>query len=150
MNNAKKTWILVAHRTGAALYESRGPGAPLTPLEEMENPAGRLKSSEIESDRPGRAYDRMGGGRHAMSSEQSPAEHIEQVFASQLIDRLERGRLDHAFDRLVMVASPKLLGKLNHALPAPLRALVLGTLAKDLGRTNATSLRAHFGELPLF
>jgi protein required for attachment to host cells len=150
MNNAKKTWVLVAHRTGATLYESHGPGAPLTVREEIDNPSGRLKTSELGSDRPGRAYDRIGGGRHAMSSEQSPVEHIEQNFASQLADRLERGRNDHEFDRLVLVASPKLLGKLNHALPTPLRALVLGTLAKDLARTDVTSLRAHLEELPSF
>ena len=148
-NNAKTTWILVAHRAGAALYESRGPGGPFPEIEHIEHPRGRLKPGEVNSDRPGRAFDRVGGGRHAMAVEESADQRIEHEFVLQLVERIERGRAEGAFDRFVLVAPPKMLGRLRDALPQPLRPLLAGTLAKDLAHGGGEDVRRHVGEIVL-
>jgi protein required for attachment to host cells len=149
-NHVKRTWILVAHRAGASIYESRGPGSAITGIATLENPSGRLKIGDVDSDRPGRAFDRVGGGRHAMSVEDSPLDRIELAFVTELVERLERGRNEHAFERLVLVAPPKMLGRLKAALSAPLSALLLGAASKDLAHTDARALRNHLSALPLF
>src|SRR4051812_26654599 len=137
----KTAWILVAHRAGAAIYESHGAGLPLARVADIDNPAGRLKAIEVDSDRPGRAFDRVGGGRHSMSVEDGVPEHLARAFVNQLAVRLERGRLDHAFERLVLVAPPKLLGSLRAALPEALRALLVAELPKDLARSDGDQVR---------
>lgn len=142
-NTTKTTWILVAHRAGAVLYASHGSGLPLARVVEIENPDGRLKAGDVESDRPGRAFDRVGGGRHSMSVEEAVPEHLARAFVQQLVERLERGRLDHAFGRFALIAPPKLLGQLRAALPDSLRTLLVAALAKDLARSDAAGVREH-------
>jgi protein required for attachment to host cells len=149
MNNQKTTWILVAHRSGAVLFQSRGPGAPLTRIARVPNPRGRLKAGEIEADRPGRAFDRHGGGRHAHATEESPVDHIESAFVSRITERLEHGRTEGAFERLVLIAPAKMLGKIREAMPDPLRARVIGSVAKDLAHCDGEQVRSHLVEVAL-
>jgi protein required for attachment to host cells len=148
-NHTKTTWILVAHRAGAILFQSHGPGVPLARIAQIQNPRGRLKAGEVDADRPGRAFDRHGGGRHTHSREESAPDRIESAFALQLAERLEHGRVESAFDRLVLIAPPKMLGKLREALSEPLRGLLVTSLAKDLAHSDGEQVRAHVRELAL-
>lgn len=138
-----KTWILIAHRGGARLFENRGPGKGLDLLQNLDNPAGKLKNHEIDSDRPGRTFDRRGHGRHAYSTEQDPAMHIAEHFAKQLTAMLEEGRQEQRFNRLVLVAEPRFLGLLRDRLPGPTAAVVDATLDKDLGGIETRDLARH-------
>jgi protein required for attachment to host cells len=146
-NTTKTTWILVAHRAGAVLYASHGAGLPLKSVAEIENPDGRLKAGDVESDRPGRAFDRVGGGRHSMSLEDSVPDQLTRAFAQQLVERLERGRLEHAFDGFALVAPPKLLGHLRAELPDALSALLVAALPKDLMRSDGDGVREQLSDL---
>lgn len=139
----KPTWILVARRDGATIFSSHGARDPLSIIREIEHPAGRLHAAEIESDRPGRAFDRGGQGRHALSSEESPTEHIEHRFVTALARELDHSRHDGSFSELVLVAGPKLLGKLRSALSDSTRKLVIAELPKDLRAPTASELREH-------
>jgi len=141
------TWILVAHRGGARLFENTGPGKGLTLVEDVANPDGRLKSGEINSDRPGRAFDKVGGGRHGMSTEQDPTERVAQRFAKELGERLTTGRVQNRYGKLLLVAEPRFLGELRNNLDAPTAAMVTGTLDKDLGGIIDRDLPKHLGEL---
>ena len=78
------TWILVAHRAGARLFENKGPGKGLSLVENIDHPEGRLKDHDINADRPGRAFDNLGAGRHGMGKEVSPTQHVSQQFAKSL------------------------------------------------------------------
>jgi len=143
----KNTWILVAHRSGARLFDAPGPGKGLTLIEQMENPEGRLKNGQIDSDRPGRAFDSFGGARHAMSTEQQPTSHVAQRFAKVLGDRLSTGRLQHRFTKLALVAEPRFLGELRSSLDSPTAAMVSATLDKDLGGVADRDLPGHLGKI---
>jgi protein required for attachment to host cells len=143
--HVKPTWILVACRSGATILSSLGP--ELTKLREIEHPRGRLKASDLETDRPGRAFDRGGQGRHAMSSEESPTEHLAQRFAAELARELEHARHMGAFNQLVLVAAPRLLGKLRAELSDATRKIVIGEVPKDLVEPSATELREHLAPI---
>lgn len=139
----ERTWILVAHRSGARLFENRGLGKGVTLLQHLDHPAGKLKNQEINSDRPGRSFDRSGLGRHAYSSEHEPTEHVAEQFAKQLAGLLDDGRNHQRFGRLVLVAEPRFLGTLRAALSSQTAALVTATVDKDLGNTEARDLAKH-------
>jgi protein required for attachment to host cells len=145
MNNT--TWILVAHRSGARLFENAGPGKGLKLVEAILHPEGRLKNGEIDSDKPGRAFDKVGGGRHSMSTEQEPIQRIAQIFAKQLGEKLEKGRAQNRYSKLVLVAEPRFLGELRAALDAPTAALVSATLDKDLIGTEDRDVHHHLENL---
>lgn len=148
-SKTKRTWILVAHRAGALVFESHGPGLPLQRIAQIEHPRGRLKASELETDRPGRAFDRYGGGRHAHSLEQSAPSHVESELVHKLIQHLEHGRAELEFERLVVIAPAKLLGKLRDALSAPLRDLLVASLSKDLAHADGEQVRKQLFDLAL-
>jgi len=138
-----RTWILVAHRSGARLFENKGPGKGIALLQNLDHPAGKLKPQEIDSDKPGRSFDRGGLGRHAYSNEHTPTEHVAEQFAKQLAELLDDGRNQQRFARLVLVAEPRFLGNLRAALNAQTAALITATLDKDLGGTNDRDLPKH-------
>jgi protein required for attachment to host cells len=147
MKPVRPTYVLVANRSNASLFRTNG--AHLAPdlVQRFEHPEGRLKSGEIDSDRPGRAFDRMGGGRHALSSEESPVERLAHEFALQLAEQLELARTRGEFDQLALIASPRMLGHLRAALTKPTAALVFGELAKDLGAPNAVEVHPYLDQL---
>ena len=143
------TWILVARRSNAVIFSSHGPGLPIDVVNKIDNPRGRLKSRDIDADRPGRTFDRRGFGRHATSTEESPTEHFEHGFAVRLAEQVDHDRALDAFDLLVLVAPPKLLGLLRHELPKPTRRLVVGELAKDLVDPTPTEVREQLADVVL-
>ena len=114
---------------------------------EIDHPRGRLKAGDLDSDRPGRSFDRAAQGRHAYTSEESPADRVEHEFALQLADQLDQHRNSGAFDQLVLIAGPKLLGKLRHALSEPTRKLVSAELDKDLVDPTEQELRKQLSGL---
>lgn len=140
------TWILVAHRGGARLFDNPGPGKGLRLVEDIPHPEGRLKSGEINSDKPGRAFDSF-GQRHGMSQEQEATDQVSLMFARHLCDKLGKARAENRFDNLVLVAEPRLLGALRGALDKPTAALVSATLDKDLAGTENRDIPHHLEHL---
>lgn len=141
------TWILVAHRGGARLFENKGLGKGLNLLEDIPHPQGKLRNQDIDSDQPGRSFDRFGQGRHALGTEQEPKEHLAELFAKELADLLENGRNQHRYQRLVLIAGPDFLGVLRSALNAQVTALVTSSLAKNLANVNATDIPPHLRDI---
>ena len=145
----KSTWFLVARRTGATIFSNQGRGTDLEIVAELDNPDGKLQSSELETDRPGRSFDRAGHGRHGLSSEESAREHVEHVFARKLADFLDKKRCENVFDQLIIVAGPRLLGEMRAALSAATQRLVKLELNKEIKPTER-ELRSHLtGLAPL-
>ena len=143
----KTTWILVAHRGGARLFENHGPGKGLQLVEDIPHPEGRLKSGEINADKPGRAFDSFGAGRHSLSQEHEAADQVSLMFAKHLCDKLEKARAENRFGGLVLVAEPRLLGELRAALDKPTTALVSATLDKDLVGVENRDIPKRLGSL---
>ncbi len=143
------TWILVAHDAGARFFESHGPGKGLQLVEEVDHPEGRARDGDIDTDRPGRSFRKNSGDprRAAMSRSESPHERIVASFARDLAHRLQRGRMQREFGRLVLVAPPRLLGLLRSSLDAPTQQLVVGSLDKDLAWAKEAELIDHIGKV---
>ena len=130
------TWILVAERSRATVYEHQPETAGLTVKQTISNPDGRLESHDIGADRKGRSFDGHGVVGSALEPQHTPAENVADHFAHHLAETLREGRNLHAFERLVMVAEPKFLGRLRGQLDHATASTVVGSLDKDL--THAT------------
>lgn len=125
-------WIVVANRGFAKIYESTGHGHEIKEIYSVDNPDGKKKSGEILNDRPGRSFDSVGGGRHALSTEVSVTAHEQQVFAKKLVGVLHEGNNAKAFDELAIVAPPHFLGALKVELTDPVRKKLTKEVGKDL------------------
>jgi len=144
-----RTWILVGHEAGARVFENRGPGKGLDLVETIEHPEGRLRDRDIDSDRPGRSFRQDSGDprRSAMSRGEGPHDRVIADFARALADKLQHGRVENQYERLVLVAPPGFLGLLRASLDGPTAQLVVGSIDKDLATRKESELIKHLGEV---
>jgi len=69
-----------------------------------------------------------------------------RTFAREVGRYLDRARLDHRFDQLVLVAPPKFLGVLRKELDKEVEKLVADELPKDLAGFSARELERYFAK----
>jgi protein required for attachment to host cells len=55
---------------------------------------------------------------------------------------LDEGRTDHAYEKLVIVATPKLLGALRNAISDDVARLLADSFAKNMTRCSPEQIRA--------
>lgn len=135
------TWILVADAGRARIYETNRPLADgdFRQVESLEHktPASR----DLKSDHPGRTFDSgPAGQRHAMEPRSDPHDLQKTEFAHTLAQLLERAAIEGRYARLAVAAPPVLLGRLRPALGAKSKAMIIGTLDKDLTRLPTKEL----------
>jgi protein required for attachment to host cells len=143
----------VAHQTGARLMEHRpGYGHHLRQVRELQNPDGRKRNKDLESDRAGESFTgaRGAAGRRAMHHEHDAHDHVVIAFAKQIADTLSKERAAGSYGGLILVAEPHFLGLLRDALDAPTARTVVGSVTKDLASVNASDIAQHITSvLPL-
>jgi protein required for attachment to host cells len=139
-------WVLVADSARARLFQAAGPGGHLEEMTDLVMPSSRLQEQDLVSDRPGRAFDIAGEGRHAMEPRTSAKEVESDRFAARIAALLESERQQGSYARLVLVASPAFLGQLRSALSDQVHALVGLELDKHLVQLRADEIREHLPE----
>ena len=138
-----RTWILVAESSRAKLYAGNGNLAPLSELEDLVHPAGRMHEGDLVSDRAGNDGGSIGQGRHIMDDKTSAREQEKVEFARQLAERLDVGCNDGCFDRLELVAPPTFLGLLRDKLSKKVMERVYKQIDKNLVQKPAEVVREH-------
>ena len=123
-------WIFVGDGRKAVVFQNHGdetmPDFRVVEFHERRSPGTRDQGS----DRPGRAYS-SGGRRSAV--EQTDWHHVDEVrFVSEIADLLYQAAHTGAFDKLVLVAPPKVLGQLRDELHQEVTKRVVGEVGKDL------------------
>lgn len=129
------TWILTADSARARLFSLDEPRG-ISEVGSFANAEARMPARALQRDRLPRTHDRIGNGRHAIEPHARPHEKAAARFAALLQSVLERGRVEHRFERLVLIAPPHFLGVLNNALDRPLRACVALEIPKDMTRSS--------------
>jgi protein required for attachment to host cells len=143
------TWFLIADGTRARIAYNDGPGRGIKPVFDEEFRGQNLADRDIVSDRPGRTFDSGGEGRHAKEPPSDPRELEKRNFARGLARRLDEAAHRGDFDRLVLVAPPKVLGNLRALLSAKARAKVTQEIHKDLTQIPLREVQGHLGDLPI-
>lgn len=140
------SWILVADAARARIFSVDSPRASLQALDQLVSPKAKLRDRDFNADRPGRAFDSHGEGRHAMGTHNSPKEQDAIRFANEVVDHLEKGRTANKFDRLILVAEPHFLGLLRQAVKPALKQMITLEINKDLSKANEQTIRDHLPE----
>ena len=94
------TLIVIANGTRARFYFNDGPNRGLKGRPDLDMEGENLHTRDIQADKPGRTFDRSGGGRHAMEFTTDPQRLLERKFLSNVIGRLEELSDEKSFDRL--------------------------------------------------
>jgi protein required for attachment to host cells len=155
------TWVVVAHRGGALIFESGSePGrvgrvvgssapspVPMRLIERVERPQGRLKNSELVSDEPGRVVGRVSSERHAYANPTDAKVVLAEQFARELAEKLRVARAQNRFKRVVLVAESRFLGLLRSSLDRPTATRVAFSVEKDLNAEPLPRLREYLRNL---
>lgn len=143
--SAKKiTWVAVTDAHHLRILERAG-GEWTERSEEAKALAGSTPHG-TSAERPGRSYESVGAARHAIEARQDPQEAAKLAFAGAVADRLEQAAADKRYQRLVLMAPPRFLGELRSALGDRARALLYGTLNKDLTQAPLHEIVEHLAE----
>ena len=139
-------WVVVANSSAARILAAPTPEGALEELECYAHPASRMRDQDIASDRPGRAFDSVGGRRHAMENEVGPKDQEAVRFAEQLAARLNDARAAGEFDQVILVAGPRFLGLLRERLGPQVENVVASTVDKDLAKLSVPEVRRRLPE----
>ncbi|SDE04930.1 host attachment family protein [Limimaricola pyoseonensis] len=125
------TWVLVADGEKALILENitddQHPNLRVVRKEEQENPPDRDQAT----DKAGRQADDGPGQRTALA-ETDFHQLAKDRFASDLADILYRHAHKGRFDKLVVVASPQVLGALRPELHKEVSDKIVAEIAKTL------------------
>lgn len=125
------TWIVVADSEKALflqnLTDHDDPHLEVTDKDEQDNPSDRAQSAN----RPGRMPDTGEGHRSAMD-DTDWHELAKERFAADLAEKLYGEAHKGNFDRLILVASPQVLGSLRAELHQEVTDKIVAEIPKTL------------------
>ncbi len=141
-----RTWILIADGARARIVKNTGPGRGVEADSNLVFRSEHRKLQEIMADKPGRGFDSVGKGRHAMAYGTDAVREDERYFLQGLAERLEKEALADAYDRLILIAPPRALGDLRPFLSKPVRNRIHEEIAKDLTQLPNDRLAVHLAD----
>lgn len=142
-----RTWILIADAARARVLQSTGRASRLEPVEGMAFDAEHGSTHEIMSDKQGRTHESHGHQRHAIEPRVDPHRALKSAFAVRLADMLHKQQQAGAFEHVILVAPPVMLGEIRSALSDQVGPLVKSEIAKDLTKIPNQSIREHLGDV---
>ena len=140
------TWVVVADSARARIFEAETPLAPLQEINVLVNPDARLSDQDLVADKEGKIHDRHGAGRHSLEPPTDAKEQENIVFTKRIAAQLETALNRNAFGRLILVASPAVLGRLRKALDGKTAKAVVFELDKNLSQLGPQAIRQHLPE----
>jgi protein required for attachment to host cells len=152
----QRTCIAVVDASRARLFmfersaEPTGLHENLVETTDLVNPARRLTQSEqLSESRPGSS--RVGPRGFAFDDHrEARTGELDRSFAKLVAQELQRLTLSPQVQRLVVCASPRMLGELRHAAPTFERTgLEVAEVARDLVKLTPSQLRERLGEYGL-
>ncbi|MFA5083177.1 MAG: host attachment protein [Hydrogenophilaceae bacterium] len=132
------TWIMVANASHAKLFTNKGPNKGLELVKELEHPESREKAAGLVSDRIGNY---AGSGSYAQPT--NPKEHEAERFAQEIAHELEQGRVNNAYEKLIMVTSAHFMGLLNGRITTQVKNKISSSINKDYTQLPVKELSGH-------
>ena len=134
----KKTWVVVADQEHSRFYEVDNRDYHLRFVSEVFNEAKQnkenLRGKGVVAKRSGHSNVR------ALVNENSVTRRMNSRFVAQLCDHIEKSRKQNAFNKLIIVAGPELIGQIRSGLSRPTLDCVQKTLSKDYTHFTRTDV----------
>lgn len=140
-------WVVIAESARARIFFLTQPGGKITEVADLSHPEARLHDAELTSDAPGRSFDSHGEGRHGMEPSTAPKEREARTFAAEICRFVDQGLSERRFESLVLMAPPKFLGHLRHAMGPAARSAVAAELDKNLLSADEETILREASEL---
>ncbi|WP_072392333.1 host attachment protein [Hyphomicrobium sp. CS1GBMeth3] len=143
---SKKTWVLVADAGHARVLEQSSQKSGLAVVEGLDIEHPIAKSSDMVRDALPRTFDSVGPGRHAIAPKSDPHRAEKKNFAKELALTLDAGLAKKAYDDLIIVAPPQMIGDLRPLLSDAVRSRLTRELRLDLADAPLTEIARRLAE----
>lgn len=140
------TWILVADEGRARLFAGKTVDGELTELAGFAHPEAHHPEAAAR-DRLPRVQQSASSARHAIEPRITAEQKQAMEFAHLLADILNDGRVEHSYQRLVLIAPPRFLGTMRAALHPEVSKLVSATSNKDITKASLEAIREELRAL---
>jgi protein required for attachment to host cells len=132
MRDTSRLWALVINSARCRIVRGLVPHGEKAPAELILRSESR-NLREIMTDKPGRSFASMGGGRRsAMEYHSDPVAEDRREFIRQVIALLESHRRAGDFDKLAVFAEHDMLGHLRQMMPRALTEMVIREVPRNL------------------
>lgn len=125
-------WVLVADSGSARIFELRKKPAEFREVHTLVSDALHKRSSDLVSDGSGRSFNSQGPAGHSKEQRSDPHELAEQEFSRKLVDKLELAANMNVFEKLMVTADPKTLGRLRPLMSKQLKKRITHEVNLDL------------------
>jgi protein required for attachment to host cells len=142
-----RIWYVIADG-GRARFVKRDERSSFHTVANLVSTELRARSSDLGRDHPARVMESATPGRSAIEPRRDLKEVAKEDFVKLVADELSVGHERGQFDRLVLVAPPRVLTELKNNLSKPIAELVVGDLQKDLTKVPDHDLTAHLAPTP--
>ena len=147
---AIRTWILITNGTQARIISHTGPGHGLKDIAEMSYADTIAKMEKTDVNIPGRTFNSNGSGRHALEPHVNQQDLEKTNFAHFLAEDLKEQYIQEKFDRLIIAASPAMLGNIRKALPKAISSIIYAEIPKDLHHIDTVKMSKHLEDVLAF
>lgn len=141
-----KYWVIAADSAEARLFTRAEKFSPLKEVEDWLHPESRLQGRDLETDRPGKAFESHGPGQSDYAPSTTPKKQEAESFAGDLADLLDTARARGDFEHLQIVADPSFLGLLRERLDDETRKRVERAVDKNLTRRSPETIAEALDE----
>jgi protein required for attachment to host cells len=141
-----RIWVVAADAARARIFRAGRRDGGLTEIEDLLNPDARDAGRSRRTDRLGHAANAARGGGHSLQRNADEPRQVLIEFGQRLARRLTDARRRGEFDRVYLVAEPRLLGVVRDGLDRATRKLLAGAVAKDVSRRGAATIRQRLPE----
>ena len=135
-------WVVVCDGAKALILENAGDGKfpNLKTVQVLEQKD--LPTHVLGADRPGRTHNSAGHGSSAVT-QTDWHDQSEQVFLTQLAQRLDGDVGAGKVKSMILVAPPRALGMIRHAYSQALRGAIRSEIDKDLVKHPVHDIEKH-------
>lgn len=137
-------WVVIFDTNLCRIYNHHND--QLTLVKEIEHAENKLRDIDITTDKPGR-YHVRGYAHGTYSQETDPKEIQIENFSRELSKLLDHARTTHAYEKLILVASPHVHGLLLKHLNKEVKNLISHNIEKDLVHLTERDLLIHLNEI---
>ena len=134
-----KVWTLVMDGDHAYIAEIQSEDTPPLLIHEFSQdpPLNHVHGP----DSPGRSFQSFGASRHAYEKRHDWHDYQKELFAKHAALILDQS--EPAFDRLVVIAPPRILGVLRESFSKKVQAKITKEFGKDIAHLPVTELLTH-------
>ncbi|MCD2450937.1 host attachment protein [Methylicorpusculum oleiharenae] len=137
------TWVVVADSSRARFFSLVSRTESMQELDGMVHVESRMRELDEVSDRQGGIAGGHGEGDHTFEAPTDFKHHEAQLFAKQIGVKLERGRVNNEYAKLILIAPPAFLGVLRESLNSHVSDLVIKSMHKNLVVEDESVIREH-------